>query len=178
MFELYAKKNSLAVRAREMLTSGSVNVYPVRIVFSQDWDGLDRVAVFRAGGKSASVELKEDGTAVIPWEVLADPGIRLYGGVYGTKGETVTLSSVWADMGYIQQGATPGDEARPPTPELWKQALEGKGDRLAYTGTGELGLYAGEKLLSSVPIEGMGSGVSHKAASDAEVNEVLNEVFS
>ena len=44
-----------------------------------------------------------------------------------------------------------------PLPEDWQEALDGKGDTLAYTEEGELGLYSGDKLLSSVPIEG-GSG--------------------
>ena len=42
MFLLYAEKNQLAVREKEPITSGSVNVYPVQFEFSEDWDGLDR----------------------------------------------------------------------------------------------------------------------------------------
>lgn len=50
-----------------------------------------------------------------------------------------------------------GEDARPPTPELWEQQLAGKGDSLGYTYNGELGLYSGDKLLSSVHIESGGA---------------------
>ena len=67
-------------------------------------------------------------------------------------------------MGYISSGAAPGEEAQPPTPELWEQALARKGDGLGYTEEGELGLYSGETLLSSLPVSGGGGlpyGVGH-----------------
>ena len=158
MFELYAKKNQLAVGRREAVTSGSVNVYPVRFRFSEDWAGLEKTAVFRAGERSVSVLLDETGEVecVVPWEVLAAPGLQLEAGVYGTRGGDVVLPTVWADLGYIETGAAPGEDARPPTPELWQQQLARKGDGLGYTDQGELGLYAGKTLLGSVPIAGGG----------------------
>lgn len=161
MFELYAKKNQLQLCKREQLTSGSVNVYRVRFGFSEDWAGLERTAVFRAGEKSASVLLGPEGTCVVPWEVLATPGVRLEAGVYGTRGVELVLPTVWADLGYIHTGAAPGEDARPPTPDLWRQELAKKGDRLGYTETGELGLYSGGKLLGSVPVSGGGGGMAY-----------------
>lgn len=161
MFELYAEKNKLSVASREMLTSGSVNVYPVRFGFSAEWDGLTRTAVFQGGGVSRSVLLGEDNEAVIPWEVLEKAGCYLTAGVYGTRGETVVLPTIWANLGLIQEGAVPGEESHPPTPDLWQQELAKKGDHLAYTEAGELGLYAGETVLSSVPVEG-GSGTAYQ----------------
>lgn len=46
----------------------------------------------------------------------------------------------------------------PPTPELWEQALAGKGDKLAYDGL-NLSLLSGEKELSTVQIAGGGGDV-------------------
>lgn len=157
MFWLYANKNQLTVRQREPVTSGSVNVYPARFEFSADWDNLERTAVFRAGDKSVSVLLDETGETVIPWEVLATPGKRLEAGVYGTRGGDLVLPTIWADLGYILTGVAPGDEARPPTPDLWKQELAKKGDGLAYDGV-ELSLMSGDKPLSKVVITGGGGG--------------------
>ena len=57
MFILYANKNMLSLRQREPVTSGSVNVYSVLFEFSDDWDGLARTAVFRAGQESRSILL-------------------------------------------------------------------------------------------------------------------------
>lgn len=162
MFELRAEKNSLDLLEREMLTSGSVNIYPVRFAFSDDWDGLTRTAVFQAGSVSRSVLLDGSGTCTVPWEVLKTPGVSLSAGVYGEKDGDVVLPTIWARLGLIMEGAAPGEDARPPTPDLWQQELAKKGDRLAYTETGELGLYAGENVLSSVPVEGGGSGTAYK----------------
>lgn len=158
MFQLYADKVQLTVQKREPVTSGSVNVYPVQFEFSADWNGLSRTAVFRAGGESRAVLLGDDNETIVPWEVLQKPGVYLFVGVYGTQGGNVVLPTVWGSCGMILEGASPGDEAQPPTPDLWEQELAKKGDNLAYTDDGELGLYSGKTLLSSVPIEGGGGG--------------------
>lgn len=161
MFHLYAEKNKLSVRGREAVTSGSVNVYPVQFGFSADWDGLSRTVVFKAvGGEPVSVLLDGTGECVIPWEVLKKPGPTLMVGVYGSStGGEIVLPTVWANLGIILEGAAPsGESAQPPTPDLWQQELARKGDGLDYTPEGALGLYAGDKLLSSVPIQGGGEG--------------------
>ena len=49
MFLLYAEKNQLAVREKEPITSGSVNVYPVQFLFSEDLYGPVMPAVFQGG---------------------------------------------------------------------------------------------------------------------------------
>lgn len=177
MFELYANKNQLCVGQREAVTSGSVNVYRVVFGFSEDWEGLVKTAVFRAGGVSVSVALGVFGECSIPWEVLETPLLRLEAGVYGTQGGEVVLPTVWADLGFILTGAAPGDEARPPTPDLWQQELARKGDRLDYTEDGKLGLWSEEKLLSAVPASGggMAYGVGHGlkvVGGDLTVNSV------
>ena len=114
MFLLQVRKNSLAVRSWELLSSGAVNENRVRFQFSADWDGLSRTAVFSAGEVSRSVLLAEDTMCAIPWEVLAEPRLRLYVGVYGVGdgGETV-LPTVWADLGEIYPGVVPAQAANP-----------------------------------------------------------------
>lgn len=150
MFDLYADKTALHLCRREPLTSGSVNVYRARFRLSAEWEGLRAAAVFRVGSHTVSA-LLEDGECLIPWELLEEPGRPLFAGVYGVRGDEVVLPTVWANLGTILEGAAPGEEARPPTPDLWEQELAQKGDRLDYTEAGELGLYAGENLLSAVP---------------------------
>lgn len=158
MFELYADKTQLVVGRREPVTSGSVNVYRARFEFSPDWQGLTRQVVFRAGETARTVLLDESGECVIPWEVLDKyrPFTQLAAGVYGTQDDTV-LPTVWAKLGFILEGAAPGDDARPPTPEAWELALAGKGDALAYDGQ-ILSLLSGDKPLSAVPITGGEAG--------------------
>lgn len=151
---LYAEKSKLTVRQREPTTSGSVNVCEVRFQFSPDWDGMERVAVFRAGAVSRSVLLGEDNICRIPWEVLKKPNIQLQAGVYGTRGGEQVLPTVWASLGIIQEGVEPGEDAEPPTPDLWRQELGRKADKLGYTPDGGLGLYAEDKLLNAVTVSG------------------------
>lgn len=158
MFILYAKKNQLTVRQDEPITSGSVNVYRAKFIFSQGWNGMTREAVFIGSGQEKRVLLDESGECDIPWETVTQHGGHLYAGVYGTTDDS-TLPTIKADLGEILEGVTDGgEESRPPTPDPWKQELDQKGDRLDYTEDGKLGLYAGDKLLSSVPVSGGGEG--------------------
>lgn len=152
IISLYADKVQLAVRQREPITSGSVNIYKISFEFSPEWDGLTRTAVFKAGGVSRSILLDESGECVVPWEVLKKHGVFLVAGVYGTRDGEKVLPTVWAGLGTILEGVTAGQDAQPPTQDLWQQGLASKGDALGYTEAGKLGLYAGDKLLSAVPI--------------------------
>lgn len=158
MFVLYANKSKLSVKEREAVASGSVNVCTARFEFSPDWDGMERTAVFQAGRERRAVPLDGAGECTLPWEVLEKPGLPLLAGVYGVRDGAEVLPTVWAGLGTILEGV-PGDNpgAEPPTPDLWKQELGRKGDALGYTEEGELGLYAGEKLLSRVELSGGGT---------------------
>ena len=174
MFILCADKNELAVRQREPVTSGSVNAYQVRFEFSLEWEGLKRTAVFKAGTEIRSILLDESGVCVIPWEVLTVPDRRLMAGVCGARDGELVLPTIWAGLGTILEGVTTGEEHRPPTPELWEQAMEGTGDGRGYTQAGELGLYAGKRLLSSVPVmagTGEGGATDHRMLSHRDAEE-------
>ncbi|MDE7009897.1 MAG: hypothetical protein K2O93_01680 [Oscillospiraceae bacterium] len=139
------------------MTSGSVNVCQVQFEFSEDWEGLTKTAVFEAGGESRSVLLDGSGLCAIPWEVLAAPKRELRAGVYGARGGDMVLPTVWANLGVILEGAAPAGELYPPTPELWEQALAGKGDGLALDGQ-TLKLLSGEETLSQVELPASGGG--------------------
>ena len=182
MFILYANKTKLAVQDREPLTSGSANVYRARFDFSADWDSLKRVAVFKAGAESRSVLLDDANTCDIPWEVLTKPNLQLQAGVYGTHNGDTVLPTVWANLGVIQPGAAPGELSRPPTPGLWEQELAKKADRMDYTEDGNLGLYAGDELLSSVKVSGgteTGYGIGHGLeVQDGDLTVVTTDDFS
>lgn len=150
MFILDAVKNHLSVGKKEPVTSGSVNAYTVCFHFSADWDGLSRIAVFQSGCKEVSVLLDSSGECTIPWEVLTEPGRFLMVGVCGKRGEKLVLPTIWANLGVVLEGAVSGGALMPPTPEIWEQALDRKGDQLEYSGEGSLRLLSGEKELSSV----------------------------
>lgn len=165
MFYLNAEKNKLTVQQKEPVTSGSVNVYTVQIEFSEDWDNLDKTAVFRAGCVKRSVAIA-DGKCTIPGEVLGSAGHCLMAGVCGNQGDTVVLPTVWANLGLILEGAVPGGGQEPiPPPEGWQEALESKGDNLDLDGQ-TLKLRSGGKVLSSVDLPGSRSeGTDHRGLS-------------
>ena len=152
MFILNAFKNQLSVGKKEPVTSGSMGVYQVHFCFSSEWNDLSRIAVFQAGCKEVSILLDESGICTIPWEVLTEPGRCLVVGVYGKRGKKLVLPTVWANLGMVLEGTISGGAHMPPTPELWEQALNRKGDRLEYTEEGDLSLFSGEKGLSTVYI--------------------------
>lgn len=173
MFKLHADKNKLALREREAVTSGSKNVYTVHFTFSADWNGLTRIAVFQYGDRKISVSLDDNGDCRIPWEVLSSYGRPLMVGVYGAQDDTIILPTVWVSLGTVLQGASLGDTPEPgPLPEDWQEALNSKGDALGYTDTGELGLYSGEELLSSVPVAGgEGGATDHRVLTHRDAAE-------
>lgn len=173
MFLLHANKTQLEVRQREAMTSGSVNVYPVRFEFSQDWEGLKRTVTFRSGAESVSVLLEEE-ELMIPWEVLERADVNLSVGVCGTREGTVVLPTRWASLGTVQEGALPGQESRPPTQELWQQELSAKGDGLSYDGR-NLSLLAGDRTLSTVLVEGGGASGAFRAVTCAEYMALSDE---
>jgi len=106
----------------EVLTSGSIGI-EIGFSFSADWDGLAKIAVFRAGSVQVDMALTETATAV-PWEVLEQPGVDLFVGVYGTDGETIAIPTVWCRVGRILPGAMPSDEdAEDATPSVVDQIL-------------------------------------------------------
>ena len=114
--------------------------------------------MFRAGERVVSLLLDESDSCFIPWEVLENAGGSLGVGVCGRLGEEVVLPTVWCSLGPVWVGAAPGETARPPTPDLWRQELARRANRMAYTPKGELGLYADHTLLASVPLTGGGGG--------------------
>lgn len=128
MIILTASKSCLTASRRELLVEGAVNVNIVQFVFSSDWDGLTKTAVFQAGSDKYSVLLDESNEAPIPWEVLQNPRRTLYAGVYGTNGESLVLPTIWASLGTIQEGANPGQDTQPPTPSVYEQILAEIGD--------------------------------------------------
>ena len=143
MIVLCADKSYLTVLQRETLASGGVNVYEVRFQFSEDWDGLQKTAVFAAGEETYSVLLAED-ACIIPWEALQTGGVWLKAGVYGTREGQVVLPTIWANVGQIFCGASPGETTQPPTPTVYEQILDRIGN------LDELETVAKENLVAAI----------------------------
>ena len=109
----------------EVLVSGMVGKQ-IRFVFSEEWEGLRKEAVYRAGQVSCiSEDIGE--VDIIPEPVLTKALRRLYVGVCG-KDETgqVVIPTMFVPGPFIHIGATDTPDVDPEDPEWmdFKQALE------------------------------------------------------
>ena len=132
----------------ELLTAGMAKAVTVEFVFSPDWDGLTKTAVFSNGKTTVDVLAANwDGDTVpVPHEVLAVPGRHAHVddirhderheqlkrglvGVYGADESGVVLPTVWVSLGKVQPGADPsGDASADPSLPVWAQLQKQIGD--------------------------------------------------
>lgn len=115
----------------ELLTAGMAKAVTVEFVFSDDWDGLTKTAVFSNGKTTVDVLAANwDGDTVpVPHEVLAVPGRHARVGVYGANESGVVMPTVWVSLGKVQPGADPsGDETADPALPVWAQLQKQIGD--------------------------------------------------
>ena len=115
----------------ELLTAGMAKAVTVQFVFSPEWDGLTKTAVFSNGKTTVDVLAANwDGdTVTVPHEVLAVPGHHARVGVYGADESGVVLPTVWVSLGKVQPGADPsGDASADPSLPVWAQLQSQIGD--------------------------------------------------
>ena len=123
MIYVIARERDAVAQATGPITRGSVGLC-VNFSFSEDWDDLAKVAVFRGSGQKVDRHLTED-SCTVPPEVLQSAGGHLKIGVCGTDGEgTTVMPTVWADAGVIKEGTElSGIEPTPETQPLIVQLL-------------------------------------------------------
>ena len=115
----------------ELLTAGMAKAVTVQFVFSTEWDGLTKTAVFSAGRTTVDVlESAWDGNkVVVPHEILADAGPIARVGVYGANADGLILPTVWVTLGKVMPAAEPsGDPGADPTLPIWAQLQSQIGD--------------------------------------------------
>ena len=102
------------------LVSGAIGA-KVRFTWSEEWQQLQRIGVFRAGSIARDVMDLQD-ECVIPWEVLVQPGQVLMIGVQGVNEEgTAVTPTLEAEMDEILRGADPSDDpSTEPSLPIWK----------------------------------------------------------
>ena len=103
------------------ITSGTVGL-PVEFTFDSPWEGLSKVAVFRAGHFIKTEDNPEAGVAV-PWEVLTRPNVWLSIGVYGISSDgAIAIPTTWANVCVIHVGVSPdGDPSLDPSLPIWQE---------------------------------------------------------
>lgn len=115
----------------ELLTAGMAKAVTVEFVFSDDWNGMTKTAVFSAGRTTVDVlESAWDGNkVVVPHEILAYAGPIARVGVYGANADGLILPTVWVTLGKVMPAAEPsGDPGADPTLPIWAQLQNQIGD--------------------------------------------------
>lgn len=127
MFKVVAQKVTLKCTEHDTLTSGQVNAYDVSFEFSEDWNGLERVASFKAAncGDPISIRLPDSNIVKIPWEICVtkNVGKPIMVGVYGTLGEDLIIPTLWTTLGYLERGAAVGVDPQPATPSQYLELV-------------------------------------------------------
>lgn len=91
---------------------------------TDDWDGLQKVALFTRDGTSYKMIL-DDGACMVPWELLAEPGeitVSAYGAGWDDDVilDTVNTATITVyESGYVEEAENQPE----PTPEVWEQIL-------------------------------------------------------
>lgn len=163
---------------KDPITSGSVG-YPVEFLFSNDWDGLQKIAVFRGSGLAFDVPLINTDSTVIPHEVLTQPGKPLRIGVYGANGDgDVVIPTVYVNAGIILPGTEPSEvDPSVPTPSWAIQVQEAAAEAVetanAVKAAAESGEFDGDPGVG-VPAGGT-AGQVLKKASDTSYDTVWGD---
>ena len=106
------------IRARPVtVVADSRNYLVAEFVFSGDWEGLEKTAVFEQASGMVYHVLVQDGTCTVPAEVIQVPWFRV--SVFG--GDRLTTNRV--EVSVCQSGFLPGVTPPAPTPDIYDQLL-------------------------------------------------------
>lgn len=124
MIKVYCNGTRIQCLRQGELTVGMAGA-PIEFDFSEEWNGLTKIAVFRCDG-ARDVLLSESGEVIVPHEILTVPGMDVEVGVHAIREDGTTWPSptTYCKIGRVKAGADPaGDESYPPTPDVGEQVL-------------------------------------------------------
>lgn len=136
------------------ITAGTVGL-PIEFSFDNQWEGLSKTAVFKAGCTEMIVENLEVETTV-PWEATANPKVWLSIGVYGVNADgSVAIPTIWANVCVISDGANPdGDVSTAPTLPVWQRLWNSIGNLLGLTTNAKGNLVEAINEVNSIALAG------------------------
>lgn len=136
------------------ITAGTVGL-PIEFSFDNQWEGLSKTAVFKAGCTEMIVENLEVETTV-PWEATANPNVWLSIGVYGVNADgSVAIPTIWANVCVISDGANPdGDVSTAPTLPVWQRLWNSIGNLLGLTTNAKGNLVEAINEVNSIALAG------------------------
>ena len=171
MIKIECTANKAWCTEKDKLTSGSKGL-KVEFVFSDEWDDLEKLAVFKAFDRVETVPIDLDNIAEIPAGVMELDGVLLTVGVYGTNiAGDIVIPTVYAGLGLISRGVlasegrnfdSPAESTSALILKLAKQAQYAA--TIAASGTG-----AAEITFS---ISGAGHLIEHRSGAEDEAYDV------
>lgn len=127
-------RNSIKIDHEELITSGSVRTNFVQFVFSEDWNGLTKTAIFQTKKVSIPVIVDGEDKVAIPWEAMAFPKEEIKFGVYGVRfddestedvDEEIVLPTIWGSLGKVVEGVlVESPPITEPTKDAYLQLLD------------------------------------------------------
>ena len=119
--------HTLTIEIENDINAGEYNITPVNFEFSEEYEGLTKMAVFTACGSEPVKEAILNNQCIIPLEVLEQPGVVSLG-VYGyeTDGTDLELRySPKAQNFNVKVGSyREGNDPELPVPTEWERVLE------------------------------------------------------
>lgn len=136
------------------ITAGTVGL-PIEFSFDDQWEGLSKTAVFKAGSVETIRENLEAETTV-PWEVTAQPNVQLSIGVYGVNADGSTaIPTTWANIGVIRDGvSTDGDASTAPSLPVWQRIWNAIGNLLGLQTNAKGNLVEAINEVNSIALAG------------------------
>ncbi len=127
MYWVDVNENSISITGDSVLVVGNANANRVIFSFSDEWDGLERVAVFHDSLNVVAVEIPTNSPIVyIPWECCEIVGDTVYLGAYGLDSDgNVKKPTTWVGVGTIVDGVSLDSSAHAdPTKSIYGDLLE------------------------------------------------------
>lgn len=119
MLRFRADKARISIIEDEVITSGRAGLEFV-FEFSDDWDGLEKIAVCRCGEVARNVPFLLDKRNIFPHECFdaSNIGEPVSIGICGADTEgNIVIPTIYANLGFLAPGANPaGSKDPPPTP--------------------------------------------------------------
>ena len=113
------KNRYLSVKPAVNVTTGSIGSIQCSFAFDEEWDGLQKTAIFKASDGQTYPVLIIDGACTVPNEAIAD-GCYITMGVMGTRDGNVVVATEWKN-GDLNTGCYTA--IAPPSEDIYLQIL-------------------------------------------------------